>query len=64
VDYDEEVFQIQASHWTGDTFRFKYLVPSTGYTVSITTDTISTDEIYFSWENQYDSGTDTMVRVE
>lgn len=64
VDYDDEVFEIQASTWTGSEFRFKYLVPSTGYIVSVTTDTIGQDEVMLNWENQYDSGTDTMVRVK
>jgi len=64
VDYDDEVFELQASTWTGSAFRFKYLVPSTGYIVSITTETIGRDEVMFSWENQYDSGTDTMIRVK
>jgi len=64
VDSDGEVFDVVSVTWDGATLVWVYDVPSTGYRVRHETTAITQGRLDVRWENEFDSGTDTLTRVE
>jgi len=63
VDSDGEVFQVRTSGWVASAYQWIYLVPSTGYVVTTTVDSIAGDSMQTRWQNAYSEGREEMVRV-
>ena len=65
VDSDGEVFDVVAVTYANDALSWTYDVPSTGYTVTYVTTSITADEITARWENQTGaSGDEVLTRQE
>lgn len=63
VDGDGARFQVLKSGWDGDRWSWTYLVPSTGYVVTIWVDAVYDDRFSTSWENDHGySGTEEVFR--
>lgn len=67
VDYDGEVFEVRSAGFVNGTYTFTYLVPSTGYVVTMRILDSEGDEIDAEWSNrsdtgEEDSGTEVLTR--
>ena len=61
VDSDGEVFDVVAVTYANDALSWTYDVPSTGYTVTYVTTSITADEITARWENQTGASGDEVL---
>lgn len=65
VDSDGEVFDVVSVIYADSALTWTYDVPSTAYTVTYVTTSITADEITARWENQTGaSGDEVLTRVE
>ena len=64
IDSDDEEFVVTETIWKMGVLKWTYQVPSTGYVVTVTTESISDDTLECSWKNEYDSGVDILIRLE
>lgn len=63
VDGDGEAFDVQPSTWDEQgRYTFTYIVPSTEYVVHQTVTGFDGETVYIEWENDNNSGEDTLVR--
>ena len=51
LDVEGEVLTVEHSGWAADGFALAYVVPSTGYAVTITIHTIEQDTFAFDWSS-------------
>lgn len=64
IDYDGEVFEVMGTSYTGGQLNWTYLVPSTGYVVTIRVMSLEGDQMCTTWENAYDTGMECYTRVQ
>ena len=62
IDADGERFTIQAVDYVGRRLQWTYLVPSTGYVVTMRVEDASNDTLEISWTNQKTSGVEVITR--
>ena len=62
VDYEGESFEIQSQGWIPGAYTWTYLVPSTGYVVTMKISSVEGDVASSTWSNANDSGSETLMR--
>jgi hypothetical protein len=61
---DNGSYQVTSQDWSGGVLTWTYYVPSSGYSVSFETVSVSGDSLYTNWSNdQGASGIETLQRV-
>lgn len=63
IDTDGEVFEVKGTGYVGGQLNWTYLVPSTGYVVTIRVLSLEGDQLCATWENAYDHGNECYTRV-
>ena len=64
LDTDGERFEVLQSGWSGGHYGWSYRVPSTGYVVEITIQTLDGDRATTTWSNSdQKSGSEELVRI-